>query len=141
MADAKHTPGPWVADGLTIFAPNGYRVCRLTEPHKNERGKERVEANEYRAGNAALIAAAPELLAQGEAVKTACDWLLSNIGHVSGIEPQRRAVIAALNKLEAATFKVINPIRESGTRPTGDSGGLSPHSGSTAPVGRDGFKP
>src|ERR1700743_1995785 len=60
---SAHTPGPWSADGLTIYAPNGYRVCRLTEPHKNERGKERAEGNEYRAANARLIAAAPDLLA------------------------------------------------------------------------------
>ena len=60
-----HTPGPWSADkwasGYTVSAPDAhYSVCRL-------------EGCNNAAANAALIAAAPELLAALERLANAVD--------------------------------------------------------------------
>lgn len=60
----KHTPGPWIANGPTICAaptdaaPIGYQLAHILNPYAGA-----VGAADRVAANAALIAAAPDLLA------------------------------------------------------------------------------
>lgn len=66
MSDSKHTPGPWAVTG-----PTGTTVCATTD-----RGRYPVAFAEgvslaQMDANAALIAAAPDLLAACEALYTA----------------------------------------------------------------------
>jgi phosphoribosylcarboxyaminoimidazole (NCAIR) mutase len=56
---SKHTPGPWYQHRETVQAPNGTLVATL------------ANANGTCNANAALIAAAPELLAALEALNLA----------------------------------------------------------------------
>lgn len=70
---SKHTPGPWLAAGPTIWAPPnnaapaGYALAHVLNPYSGAVGSaDRVDAN------AALLAAAPELL---EALKMALLWV------------------------------------------------------------------
>lgn len=70
MSDAKHTPGPWKRNHLTVRAEiNGVHVAEVSEPHRSIRGSERREDMEYCRGNALLIAAAPDLLAALQAAR------------------------------------------------------------------------
>lgn len=64
MADTKHTPGPWVALGVTVTSspsnasPTGYALAHVLNPYAGAKGSaDRVEAN------ARLLAASPEMLA------------------------------------------------------------------------------
>lgn len=75
---AKHTPGPWAVNGSTISsaptdaAPTGYALAHVLNPYAGATGAAaRVDAN------AALIAAAPDLL---ENLRQLAD-LLESIGH------------------------------------------------------------
>lgn len=83
-------PDSWTIGEETDFDPdslflpiicNGHEIALVHTEADEERGK----------ANAALIAAAPEIAYTAEA-------LLEVIGHVTGIEPQRKALIAALKK-------------------------------------------
>lgn len=67
MTTTKHTPGPWHV-GLKqahriVYDPKGWAVCDCTVYHGQD------DADEMKA-NAALIAAAPELLELAEAFKS-----------------------------------------------------------------------
>jgi len=53
LAEASHTPGPWVVDGLTVESVSGGNICLLNLA----RQKSATNAN------ARLVAAAPDLLA------------------------------------------------------------------------------
>lgn len=68
---AKHTPGPWAVNGPTISsaptdaAPTGYALAHVLNPYAGATGAAaRVDAN------AALIAAAPDLLAALQDART-----------------------------------------------------------------------
>jgi hypothetical protein len=67
---SKHTSGPWRADGLFIM--RGKTVLAETIPTSlvGEHGEEHA--------NAALIAAAPEVLAAGEALNEAVELYLAS---------------------------------------------------------------
>ena len=64
----SHTPGPWSVDVRQIVAGNGFVVASVKGPHPTAKGKEWHEDNRFCEANAALIAAAPELLLALEAV-------------------------------------------------------------------------
>jgi hypothetical protein len=63
MPQAKHTPGPWVADGVCINGPDGM----IGECGFGLRGDPEMQAN------ARLMAAAPDLLAACERAKECLD--------------------------------------------------------------------
>jgi hypothetical protein len=96
----KHTPGPWKAvpqhttvagfweeNGINIEGPNGEEII----------GTEGIFNGEFDEANAALIAAAPELL---EALKEAAT-VLARLDTLRHIEPQ----FPALDKARAAIAK------------------------------------
>jgi hypothetical protein len=67
MTESKHTPGPWWADDDgCIAAGNGTEDTYQT-----------VADVFYNAANAALIAAAPDMLSRLEATRDAIEWALS----------------------------------------------------------------
>lgn len=69
--EAKHTPGPWIATGwknTVVNAPNGATLCLCPSDEPNC-PIERIQAN------AALIARAPDLLAENAALKARCEAL------------------------------------------------------------------
>lgn len=78
---SKHTPGPWIRDGLTVYSlvSNGFRkgielfVNRFSVFIKAGRSCSAEEAE----ANARLIASAPELL---EALIELRDGYLENVG-------------------------------------------------------------
>lgn len=57
----KHTPGPWVLDGVEVYPVGGDPICAMSPGQGDE-----LEANTQ------LIAAAPDLL---EALKWSTFWL------------------------------------------------------------------
>lgn len=64
MSDAKHTPGPWAANGRTVSAVDPrYSICEMAHRSSSALGtggyKDALAQDE---ANARLIAAAPELL-------------------------------------------------------------------------------
>jgi hypothetical protein len=93
--ETKFTPGPWqfYADTPSVdpnwhIVTNASRMRVLANVHIEP-------GNPMDLANARLIAAAPELFATSEA-------LLEKIGHICGIETERRALIAAINKAVSA---------------------------------------
>jgi hypothetical protein len=98
MAQAKHTPGPWVADGVLINGPDGM----IGELGFGLRGDPEMQAN------ARLMAAAPDLLAALEATVTPLIRLGDFIGNedaggVSGLGAFDRCAI--ILKVHAAIAK------------------------------------
>jgi hypothetical protein len=84
MSAAKHTPGPWVVDGRTIYAEcdrESFTVAGM--PATNHATRE---------ADARLIAAAPELLAACEA--TLAQWHSESITEQKSLHTQLRAAIA-----------------------------------------------
>ena len=63
MTDTKHTPGPWVISGSSIWNPDTHRAIYASG------GKAINQRDEEGQANAALIAAAPDLLAALEALE------------------------------------------------------------------------
>lgn len=78
MSESKHTPGPWITNGLHIFGPCDGRskhpngrvlIGGVVDDANDWRGvpfdsqAERAEFQAERLANAALIAAAPDLIA------------------------------------------------------------------------------
>ena len=94
----KHTPGPW------LFRERRVNAGDMTAPRWSvlAGGDESIlicslkRYDEEDAANARLIAAAPELLEAAEA-------LLEKIGHVCGVETERRALLRALAKATGGT--------------------------------------
>ena len=77
--NAKHTPGPWIAeDDQSIYAADGDGRRLIAECHAGHK--------EERAANARLIAAAPDLLAALEDVELRATQarLASTIGEKAG---------------------------------------------------------
>lgn len=66
MSAAKHTPGPWLREGNTVYALMHFGFRKGVEQFKNRFWagvyKDREVSEEEREANAILIAAAPELL-------------------------------------------------------------------------------
>ena len=87
---AKHTPGPWIADGsMVVETANGDCIARIDEFAPDDV----VEAN------ARLIAAAPELL---DAIHAALEWAAPMKDVPKSIRPEwfdkARAAIAKATK-------------------------------------------
>lgn len=74
---SKHTDGPWHlgGNGFIVYAQNGYAICDVKTFHGR---------NDADAGNARLIAAAPDLL---EALIDLADWLAYGLNKAAGAEP------------------------------------------------------
>lgn len=72
MNEAKHTPGPWIANCFMVVAPNGKSKNSMSYMYGGQEvchtggGK---ASNEEAEANARLIAAAPDLLAACKAVE------------------------------------------------------------------------
>lgn len=76
----KHTPGPFEADGTQVYDRDGYEIvdCRGVHLHRDHDGNKghwasvpgshRDVSDEEAAANAALFAAAPDLLAACETI-------------------------------------------------------------------------
>lgn len=81
--DAKHTPGPWEMSGPTLKG-NGYNIGSVNS-HRTTEGE----------ANAALIAAAPEMLEALEAIATHFDTPASGrLCNISDLLNDARAAIA-----------------------------------------------
>lgn len=84
---AKHTPGPWTADGAAVTAPARHAVsqriadCRALLPDAELRA------------NAALIAAAPDMLAMLVKLTRAVERL-PNASPLDGLAEDARTIIA-----------------------------------------------
>ena len=94
MSGAKHTPGPWViyldAGVAASVMPAGRDgdVCTMAEEYRTM-----IEVN----ANAALIAAAPDLLA-------ACEALITYVPEAPGVDHAvRRIAAAAIAKARGTT--------------------------------------
>ncbi len=59
--NAKHTPGPWIADGYNVRVRNG-RYVAYTGPSHTPDSEYPKQCSEEDKANARLIAASPELL-------------------------------------------------------------------------------
>lgn len=106
-----HTPGPWYASGGDIFSneterPAAYRRKVATVYNTPD------VATEDRQGNAALIAAAPDLL---EAAQDALDWYeTSPISEVEAVEDaiQRtfpfKELTEAIRKADGLTSEALS---------------------------------
>lgn len=92
MKTTKHTPGPWVyaKNSQEIWCKEGGKTVAKLAYGNNIIPRFPSEAAECQA-NARLIAAAPRLVSAAEA-------LLEVIGGVTGIEKERREMIAALTE-------------------------------------------
>lgn len=98
--NAKHTPGPWRVGGTksrVIFAANGDVVARTAAYG------EQSETPDAEKGNAALIAAAPDLLAALQESETFCAAILSTIpledtSTRNRLAAQRKVIRAAITK-------------------------------------------
>ena len=92
----KHTPGPWHDDGYRIYGP--------TEEEDKRRGRMIVEykhVDDFNDADAALIAAAPDLLAACKAVLAANGlFTLPDYVHDPDTEWEK-----AINMMIAATKK------------------------------------
>ncbi len=84
---ALHTEGPWEVDGATIRASNGIDIGAV-----------------YRGNgeNAALIAAAPELLADCEAFVEMMEWLTTEEFSRGDDKPTRDIIHAAIAKAKGS---------------------------------------
>jgi hypothetical protein len=101
MSDAKHTPGPWTtvcnARGTHgVYGPDNEYVAETLAPHL---AATRTEAEI--AANAALIASAPDLLAENARLRTALTSALAilvqlqDAGHPVHVEiAEARAALA-----------------------------------------------
>lgn len=92
MANAKHTPGPWdVSFGRNDAAIHaGGTIAMIDDVMTGWRA------------NAALIAAAPELLAALEAMTAAFDWQAPNANPAinAAVEAARTAISKALGQTD-----------------------------------------
>jgi len=64
VSDVKHTPGPWICEGSTVFSLNDDGLNRMWL-HVERHGRPEGESE----ANARLIAAAPELLEACKAMR------------------------------------------------------------------------
>ena len=110
---AKHTPGPWDEKGGIVYSPGARGVvCQLSEPYAIDYVEHwplslGSPARDEIAANAALIAAAPDLLALVETVEwvdlraDTCPWCgeWKIHGHASGC-PRQRALERARGQRE-----------------------------------------
>lgn len=87
-ATSKHTPGPWVPDQLGerrhILTKSGYVVAAISPLYAYKKSHE---------ANAALIAAAPDMLAMLKKVAAAEDRMPGN-NPIAGLADEIRALIA-----------------------------------------------
>jgi hypothetical protein len=92
--EAKHTPGPWVANGgRTILADERLRVGDLSE-WTRVATVEMMYNPERASANAALIAAAPELLSALVALFAECT-MVARYGGEAYNQPAATAAIEA----------------------------------------------
>ena len=80
MSEARHTPGPWKAMRLDHgwhIGPHPGGVCTI---HDNTDGSSRSEQE----ANARLIASAPELLAQRDALREAAEKVEGYLDYPGG---------------------------------------------------------
>jgi hypothetical protein len=71
--NAKHTPGPWIADGYNVRVRNG-RYIAYTGPSHTPPSEYPKQCAEEDKANARLIAAAPELLEALENLMETCEY-------------------------------------------------------------------
>ena len=103
MAETKHTPGPWVWSDYTQEVPaDSVSACELISyGPEDAAGSCSIssilaldEECSIEAGNARLIAAAPELLEALRAIKTAASMELA----LGGLHPSWEPIIIECNK-------------------------------------------
>jgi len=94
----KHTPGPWHSGGMpnrapVIYTAAGNPIAVLSIGYGRENDQRAAEAN------AALIAAAPELLA---ALRQSFDWISRHCRGNPYLTEPGRTIAAAIAKAEGA---------------------------------------
>lgn len=89
--NTKHTAGEWTWNEMATITVETEESHPMVIAAVYDRKWHTMPVLEEREANAKLIAAAPDLLRTAEA-------LLEKIGHVTGVEPERRALIAAITK-------------------------------------------
>lgn len=96
MIERKHTPGPWEQIGNTVYSSDKYeaRICDCNDRDGNAYSDEAV-------GNASLIASAPELLINLEAM---CGWF-EIAAEKAGWNPDNGR--ASFKSLEAALSVIL----------------------------------
>jgi hypothetical protein len=77
--ESKHTPGPWIINGLYSISTKHLIICRIPD-YVPEKGQEK-KFNSMIAANRSLIAAAPDLL---EALKYAKRRIVLLEGYTEG---------------------------------------------------------
>lgn len=107
-----HTPAPWklqrytrAKDGRVIFEIWPSFVKSGDETYPICETPDREDVLNIDEANAHLIAAAPDNYATNKKLLETIDALLEKIGGVTGIEPERRAVIRAANNSKTAIAK------------------------------------
>lgn len=99
MTNIQHTPGPWTYDMGFIVAPdpNGIHLDIYIAEIAREDDEGRIASDEEQIVNAALIAAAPELLAALMGLLESPDLNLCHLerGTLDAIEQARTAITLA----------------------------------------------
>jgi hypothetical protein len=100
---SRHTPGPWETGGVMTLVqvrPEGWNVplC-IADCHTKNAPENEAE----RCANAALISAAPELLAACERALPWIGKLIADGGHMASVAPND--AVRAMQMLEAAIKK------------------------------------
>ena len=83
----SHTPGPWMSQGIVVFAPHEDHIIAEATYVGGKIGFNQAVAN------ARLIAAAPDLLAALRAIESAYDGSMTPLQAISRTMPVVRAAI------------------------------------------------
>jgi hypothetical protein len=117
MAEAKHTPGPWISSkfGFQVLTGDSWNtICELKGPAEweDKRGSyEQEYAGEIQQANARLIAAAPDLL---EAIKRQADNMAFVLNHMTMPDHYYERFMEELELVRDAISKA-EPARQSAT--------------------------
>ena len=92
--EAKHTPGPWdnIADRGFIIASNNRVVCQMWSKHEDDFDNHEA--------NAALIAAAPDLLSALRQMRSTLGMIDVSEGDLGDAEEAMRIAATAIAKAE-----------------------------------------